>query len=274
VDGKARIHLGSLRARGLDARDVDVEIELAHGALTVPVLRLSAFGGRLHAGGSRVDLVRSPPTFSVRARAEGIDLAAVTAARGGSPSDLSGKLDAQISLDGAGAEWSAISPTLAGTVDLTLDGAHVHGKRTLHGILVNPVLGKLAEMEKRKHPVREIDTHIARATVALRAGGGRVVTASPFVARTDDGTLSVDMSYGFDKTLTVQGSLTIPPAAIDKATKGLLVPYGDTTVKFRVWGSTDEPRIELLDLEGTVKALRGSVLHGIGKKIDHALGKD
>jgi hypothetical protein len=54
----------------------------------------------------------------------------------------------------------------------------------------------------------------------------------------------------------------------------VLVPYGDATVKLRVGGNADSPRIELVDLEGTVKALRGSWIHGIAKKVEHALGKE
>jgi hypothetical protein len=195
-------------------------------------------------------------------------------ARGGSASDLSGRLDAQISLDGAGEDWSAISPNLAGSVAFSVDGAHVHGKHTVHGHIVNPLIGKLAELAKQKHPVREVDTHIDRATAAFRVGGGKITTSSPLVIHTDQGTVTFDGTVGFDRSLSITGSVVIPPATIEKATKGLLVPYGDATVKLRIDGSSESPRIQLVDLEGTVKALRGSWLHGIEKKIEHAFGKE
>jgi uncharacterized protein involved in outer membrane biogenesis len=274
VEARGRLHLGRLHARTLDARDVDAELTLERGALALSTLRLAAFGGQLTAGGSRVDLSRAAPSFALRARAEHVDLAAVAAAQGGSGSDLSGRLDADVSLDGAGTEWAAIAPTLAGTVHVSVDGAHVHGKHTLRGTVINPLIGKLAEIAKKKHPVREVDTHIEKATIALRIAGSKVTTTTPLVARTDEGTLTVDGTVGFDRTLSLTGSVVIPPSAIEKATKGFLVPYGDATVKLRIAGTADSPLIELVDLGGTVKALRGSWIHGIEKKIERALGKE
>src|SRR5262249_47053083 len=154
------------------------------------------------------------------------------------------------------------------------DGAHVHGKRTLRGTIINPLIGKLAELAKKKHPVREIDTHVEKATIALRIAGSKVTTTSPLVARTDEATVTIDGTVGFDRALSLTGSVVIPPSAIEKATKGLLVPYGDATVKLRVGGTTDTPLIELIDLAGTAKALRGSWIHGIAKKIERAVGKE
>ena len=274
VQGRGRVHLERIRAGGVDARDLDAEIELAQGTLALPTLRLSALGGRFQASGSHVDLARSPRAFALRARAERIDLAALSAARGGTPGELSGRLDADVSLDGAGADWAAVSPTLAGTVAVSVDGAHVHGKHTMRGTIVNPLIGKLAEHARQQHPVREVDTHIERAQVTLRVAGGKITTPSPLVMHTDEGTLTFDGTVGFDRSLAIDGSVVIPPATIEKATKGLLVPYGDATLKLRIGGTSDAPRIQLVDLESTVKALRGSWIRGIEKKIEHALGKD
>jgi len=257
---------------------VDVELSLEHGALSLSTLRFAAFGGLFDAGGSRVDLGHGAPAFALRAIVSRLDLAALAAARGGADGgaggEVSGRLDASVSLDGAGGDWAAIAPTLAGTAQISVDGAHVHGKRTLRGTIINPLIGKIAEAARKKHPVREIDTTLSRVTVALRVGGGKVTTTAPLTALTEEGVVTVDGTVGFDHALALTGSVVIPPAAIDKATKGLLVPYGDATVKVRVGGTTDAPRIELVDLEGTVKALRGSWIHGIARKVERAFGKD
>jgi hypothetical protein len=280
LDVHGKLHLGRLHARALDARDLDLDVALDHGLLSLPTLRFSAFGGAFTASGSRVDLAHGVPAFALRAGVEHLDLAALAAARATSAtpaapaSEISGKLDATVSLDGAGLSWAAIAPHLAGTVQLSVDGVHVKGKRTVRGTIVNPLIGKLAERAKQKHPVREIDTTVTRATVALRVAGGVVSTTTPLSALTEEGTVTIEGTVGFDEKLSLLGSVVIPPAVIDKATKGLLVPYGDATVKVRIDGTTQSPRIELLDLEGTVKALRGSWLHGIARKVEHAFGKE
>jgi hypothetical protein len=269
VVAHGRLHLARLSAAKLDARDVEAELSLEKGSLAISTLRFAAYGGRLSAGGSRVDLSGAAPAFAVRARAERLDLAALAA--GG---DVSGKLDADVDLAGAGADWAAVAPTLSGTVKLALDGAHVHGKHTLRGTIINPLLHKLAERARQKHPVREVDTNIARADVLFAVGAGRVRTASPLVAHADEGTLTFEGSVGFDRTLAISGSVVIPPAAIEKLSKGWLVPESDATVKLRIDGTTEKPRIELLDLAGAARSLRGSFWNGVGKKIDHALGNE
>jgi hypothetical protein len=105
-------------------------------------------------------------------------------------------------------------------------------------------------------------------------GSGRVRTASPLAAHADEGTLTFEGSVGFDRTLAISGSVVIPPAAIEKLSKGWLVPESDATVKLRIDGTTEKPRIELLDLAGAARSLRGSFWNGVGKKIDHALGNE
>lgn len=269
LDVRGKLHLARLSAAKLDARDVDAELALEKGSLSISTLRFGAYGGRLSAGGSRVDLAGAAPAFRVKARAERLDLAVLAA--GG---DVSGQLDADVDLAGAGADWASIAPTLSGTVKLALDGAHVRGKHTLRGTIVNPLLHKLAERARRKHPMREVDTTISRAEVLFAVGSGRVRTASPLVAHADEGTLTFQGSVGFDRTIAVNGSVVIPPAAIEKLTKGWLVPESDATVTLRVDGTTEAPRIELLDLAGTARSLRGSFWNGVGKKIDHAVGND
>jgi hypothetical protein len=273
IEAHGKLRLRRLRARALDARDVDAEVSLERGALLLRALRFAAFGGAVTANGSRVELSHGVPAFALRGKVEHLDLAALAAARGEGTPDVQGRLDAEISLDGAGVDWASVAPTLAGSVKIEIGGAHVHTRHTLHATIINPLLGQLAELQKKKHPVREVDMQIVRASAALRVGGGKVSTSSPLTAVTEDGTLTLSGAVGFDKSLALSGSVAIPPAALEKATSGKLVPYGPVIVKLRIDGTTADPKIELLDLGATAKALLGSGIHGLAKRVEHALGK-
>ena len=168
LEAHGTLRLGRLHARALDARDLTAEVALDHGALRLPKLRFSAFGGTVIGDGSSLEMGRGVPAFGLRVRAERLDLASLAAGR-----DVTGRLDADVALDGAGIDWASIAPTLDGTVRLALEGVHVHTVHTVRGTVINPLLGEIAERFKKKHPVREVDMRVDRADVALRAGGGK-----------------------------------------------------------------------------------------------------
>jgi uncharacterized protein involved in outer membrane biogenesis len=261
IDGKLR--LGRLHVRALDARDVTVELDLAGGAATLRALRFSALGGAVVAGGSRVDFAHGEPAFAVRAHVDHLDLSALPGSAWSR-----GRVDADVTLDGRGATWPAIAPTLAGTVGLDLTDAHVHTMHTVRATILNPLLGKLAAKAKEKKPVREVDMSIPRAAIRVRVAGNQVTTTTPARAETEDGTLTLDGAVGFDGHLALGGVIVIPPAALDKASSGKLVPFKDVTVKLRVLGQSSDPQIELLELGKTFEALAGSGVHGLVRKVE------
>jgi hypothetical protein len=269
LDAHGTIHVGRLHAGSFDARDVDVGLALRDGSIALTLLRLEAFGGVINAAGSRVDLARPSPSFSVHARAEHLDLATLAAASANASagSEVAGKLDADVSLEGSGADWTAIAPTLAGTVKIDASALHVHGRRTLRGTVINPLLHKLAEKANEQHTPHEVDTHIAKASVGLRIAGGAFTITSPLILAADEGTITVEGTVALDRTLALHGSVAIPPAAIERATKGFLLPYHDVTVRLRVDGPSDAPRIELLELDRTVSEFKGSWRHAVAKKL-------
>jgi hypothetical protein len=266
VEVHGKLHVGRLHARALDARDVTLEATLVRGVLDLPRLRLGVFGGTLTGDGSRVDLTHGAPSFTLRGHVERLDLSTLGA--GSDPDkELSGRLDADVSLDGAGTDWPTLAPTLAGTVKLGLAGAHVRTEHTIHGHLINPLLGGLAEREKKKHPTREVDVRIDRGSVALAVGGRKVTTTAPLTLLTDDGTIAVSGTIGFDKALALTGTVTIPPAVIEKASKGKRVPLHDLVIKVKIDGPAEDPRVEIVDLAASLGALAGSRINAIVKQI-------
>ena len=266
IEGRGKLRVDKLHARGLDARDVVLDAKLDRGAFSLDALRLSALGGTLVANGSRVDLRGAAPSFVVRAKIDRLDLAALAASRGDTSGDLKGRLGADVSLDGAGASFAHIAPRLTGTLKVDIVSAHVHTMHTIRGTIVNPLLAKAAKKKKEKEPVREIDMAIERATSTLHVGGGRLSTTSMFF-KTEDGTVDLSGSIGFDRSYALLGTVVIPPAVIEKSSKGKLVPFGDVTVRVRVDSSPEGPRIELVDLGSTVASLLGARMHGIVKRI-------
>ena len=260
VDGKLRV--GRLHVRDMDARDVVAEVGLDKGVADLRTLRFSLLGGAFTANGSRVDLSRVEPAITLRARVEHLDLSALPASHWSR-----GHLDADLALDGQGTTWAALAPTLAGTAGLDVTDAHVHSIFSLRGTILNPLLRKLAEKSKEKHPVREMDMTLARASLKVRVGNDQATTLTPARVETEDGKLTVDGTVGFDGRLALGALAVIPAAAFRQTTGGRLAPLGDVPVTARVTGTSSAPEVEFVDLDQTMKALAGAGVHALGLKL-------
>jgi hypothetical protein len=104
------------------------ETSLRGQKLTLKRLSVNAFDGNVVGAGSYDMAQPDSPAFSFRGKVNSLDVAALGSQLGaGSAFQMSGRLNADLDVTGAGAEWEAISQALAGSGALQVDDGVLKG---------------------------------------------------------------------------------------------------------------------------------------------------
>ncbi|MBW2275808.1 MAG: DUF748 domain-containing protein [Deltaproteobacteria bacterium] len=112
--GQATLRSPSGKVGGGEYRNLVVEVAMAAKRVTLEKLEADAFEGRLAASG-RYDMSQATPRFSLSAMLIGMQVEALVVATGGGPAPLTGKIDGQFDLAGAGSGWDEMKPRLGAT---------------------------------------------------------------------------------------------------------------------------------------------------------------
>jgi hypothetical protein len=177
--------------------------------------------------------------------------------------DMSGATIATASLSKAAGSALVLSlvgrlkPALRTDLQIELGSARLR-QVSFKGEILNPLLSKLVERMQRRQPPAPRETAIQklRARVALRGGRLHLREDAPLRVQTEEAALRFAGSIGLDGGLALDGQIDIEPAAIQAATRGRLRPQREIPVLVRVTGTRDAPRIEFVDLQRTLAALR------------------
>jgi uncharacterized protein involved in outer membrane biogenesis len=106
--------------RGTEYRDLATNLAVADGRVEIEKASLRAFDGELSAEGT-YDTGAAQPRFDVRTRVQKVRVEQLLAGRAPALARvLSGQLDTQLALRGAGSSWEQIRPVLNGSGDLRL----------------------------------------------------------------------------------------------------------------------------------------------------------
>lgn len=172
-DLAGRLQLGSLRLKGLDLSDVDLQLTLAGGQLTLKQFSAGVAGGQVTASGV-LDARQQPARYQVHKQVLGVNVRPLLQTL--AQSDLlEGKGDLEAQVQGSGLSEQALRNGMQGKVTLKLsDGA-------LHGINLPEMIrearatltGKGAEQVKEARK-----TDFSALTASFQIANG--------VARTDD----------------------------------------------------------------------------------------
>lgn len=246
--------LDRVRAADVDLVDVKGRATLRRGALVFDALELDAWGGRVIAGGSRVDLVERPPSYRLTGRVDDMDVGAALRAHTELGGAIEGAGDLRFDLSGRGLDRAALERTLRG--QLVFEGERL----TLTHVDV--AAGLLAGLQQAGAPLpprlRDLapdGTTLRDFEARLRASDRRLLLDEPLRARTGFGALTLEGAVGFDGALDLAGTASLGPALVEDWTGGLLAPSADVDVPLRVIGSWAEPRVVVLDARPLVRAL-------------------
>ncbi len=227
---------------------------LAGRQLTAKGTAIEVFGGTL-AGKARVDLAQPRPHFRVGGAARGVSLAPLLAARRSRlAAHVAGRLDADVSLAGAGVRRRAVRRSLRGTARIDVRDGVLAGVN-----LVDEVLGAATGVERagrlvparlrRKRPALfgAADTRFQELRATARIRNGRAVT-DDLVLRTDAYTVTGRGHSDLDGNVDLTARFVAGPAL----TADVLA-----SVKDARWVTNDRQLVEVpFRVTGRFPALR------------------
>jgi AsmA protein len=252
LSGEARVKLGTVRMKGLDARNVLARVRVKEDEVTVDEARLDAFGGSVSAAGTKVRLARKDAPFRIVA-----DLKGIAAEQGlamlWDQKVVSGAVDARLDLSGAGLEPGRIAEAATGALGGALRGG------TFHGVdLVASVVAPIAQ----KLPFGASKLAGGGATALgrelgfeFRVSEGMARLAKPLLARRAEGDLALEGGVRLDGTLDMPGTVQLSPDLVSRLTGGRARPSAPIPVMFRLSGPAWKPRVVDVGVEAAVQAI-------------------
>jgi AsmA protein len=252
LSGEARVKLGTVRVRKLDARNVLARVRVQEDEVTVEEARLDAFGGSVSAAGTRLRLARKDAPFRIVA-----DLKGIAAEQGlamlWDRKVVSGAVDARLDLSGAGLEPGRIAEAATGAL-----GGALRGGTFLGADLVASVTAPIAQ-------------RLPFAASKLGAGGptslgqdlgfelqvseGMARLAKPLQARRAEGDLTLQGGVRLDGTLDMPGTIQLSPDLVARLTGGRARPSAPIPVPFRLAGPAWKPSVVDVGVEQAVSAI-------------------
>ena len=206
MDGTLSYRAGSVKANGLDIRQVRLGADLKEGILKLDPVSFAFNRGELN-GTARIDANRATPYSTVDFRLSGYPLESIIAPRGGAPT-VTGRALGRAKLEGPGASIHALAASSKGTISLVVPQGQMRSAfAELLGINVGAGIRKLLTGDQSTSDIR---CAVADFTVARG-----IATARTFVIDTD--------------VVLAQGTGTID--------------LGAETLNLRIDGETKKPRL-------------------------------
>ncbi len=238
------LDVGKLQSGKLQATNVHAQVRLAGGVLEIEVLDAALYGGKLSAGGTRVDLGAPEPAWSLRAKLDGVDLAdAMKQVSGSAP--LSGRTSAALALQGNGIEWAKLRQQMTGSADVALANGALSGA-DLGGDALAAVTKGLSALGQAKAAQRVSGkTEIRDLAASFGIQDGWMKAKRPLAFSTPAGKVELGGRVGLDEKLDLEGTLAMPRAALaDVAPKALRLPE-TLSVPVGLGGTLTAPSVQV-----------------------------
>jgi AsmA protein len=253
VDVKARVT--SLTTQGTNLRNVDLEARLAQGALTMRQLDFDAYGGRVDADGTRVELARDPLRYDVKARLRGVQAASLLDRWTKLGSTLQGDLNSQIDVAGSGLGWEQMVQSVAGSLSLELLGGSFSGLNVVQST-VEPLQKALAVAAPGRVDLgRKLTTDFRRLAGRFELKNGALRLPEQMSLQTSAGTVHLGGRIGLDYDLDLDGAIDLTPDLIRRMTGGRVKPSQAVPLNFGLGCTLRRPCVQGLDVSRTVAQL-------------------
>ncbi len=264
LSGEARLRLGLLKMKGVEARNVLARVRVKEDQVTLEQAQLQAFGGSVDAAGTTVRLAHPDEPFKVVTKLQGVSAEQVLALLGDRKL-LSGTLDMDLNLNGPGLDRPSILKQLTGILEGEIRGGQFHGKD-----LVSSVAGPLAsKLPFGKKPAEGKSTSLGKQLpFNLQIKDGVAHLAKPLKFDAGQGEVELTGGIGLDGSLRLPATVALTPDFVAKLTGGRVKPDAPVPLTFRVAGAATSPRVEGLSVDAAAKALASQAATGaIGKAL-------
>jgi AsmA protein len=284
LDATVRSNGGSLR--DIDYQKLDGQVSLRGQKVRFERLTLSAFDGSIEGAGSYDMAKPDAPAFSLQGKVDGIDVGALADHFGaGRTLQLTGRLKANLDVDGYGTEWEVIRDALTGNGALEVADGVLKGVNIAESILGNltgiPGLSNLISpgvREKYPELFGMDDTVFEALAGKMTLGNGEALLDQLALAANDyrlDGKGSIQLDNALDIAMTFVASqgLTEDLIRSAKEIQYLTNANGRFQIPLRLGGSMPTFRAQP-DIQYATRQLSESLVQtGISKGLEALLGK-
>ncbi len=231
----------------LEASDVNARGQLKDGLLMLQQGQANLYQGRVDLAGTRVNLTAPMPEWTLQARLQGVDMSSAMSNLTGQASPLQGRVDASLSLDGKGAEWSAIAPTLTGQGSLVLrDGVLT---TTDLGAQLASGLARGLQAVGRTGEAKSVSglpgkTPLNQLTSSFHVRNGWLELDQPLAFEAPFGSARLGGRISLAKQLNLRGQVALSQTFVASALQGFNLPIrGPVEVPVTVGGTLQAPSI-------------------------------
>jgi AsmA protein len=271
----ARLASASGRLYGLEYSDLRGRLRYADGRATLEETRARVYEGALVASGRYEPADDGTPRFALQSRLENVQTGALLASRfPGAGALLTGRLNADLSLDGRGSAWEQIQRALTGRGTLRLDEGRLRDVNLVESILrqmtgVTGLSGLLSPKLRQEYPAvfGTGETRFQSLDTALEVREGRVrlpdlrLSAHDY-GLTASGQVSLTGEVDLDGRLLPSPALTGALVGEARPLRFLTTQGGRLEVPFRLRGPVTGVRVEP-DLEYVAQTLQRNLLSGL-----------
>jgi len=253
LSGEARVRIGLLKARKVEARDVVALIRVQGDEVVVEKGGASAFGGSLSAAGSRVRLASPEEPFQAKVTARGVELQQALLPFT-DKKIVSGKFDGVVDLGGGGLAKPDLARTLVGLLSGTIQDGTFHGMD-----LVAEAAGPLARALPFGMAGKEGkggSTSLGKVQpFELEFKDGFARLKKPIKVSRAEGDIDVSGGFRVDGTVDMPVTVALSPQTVASITGGRARPGAPVPVAFRLAGPAWSPSISGMDLKPAVNAI-------------------
>lgn len=249
VEGTASI--GRVTNGTLVLENLESQMVLRKGVLSLEQARAGFHGGTLDATGTRIELDEEVPEWTLVANLSGVELGSAFAGLSGIRA-LDGALSGALELEGAGADWEAIRDDLQGSGRLQVADGELQGLDL--GSELRRELAVVSRALGREVPVPEVQrepTRLGDFATSINVDDGWIHLTRPIAFDAPVvGRGSVTGRIGLDRSLDLQGTVSLPPEFVASATNGRFTPEQPVKVPLQIGGTAESPsvRIDPVDL--------------------------
>jgi uncharacterized protein involved in outer membrane biogenesis len=284
LDATVRSNRGSLR--DIAYQNLNGQVLLRGQKVRFEQLTLSAFDGSIVGAGSYDMAKPDAPAFSLQGKVDGLDVGALAAHFGGGRTlQMTGRLKANLDVDGYGSEWEVIRDALTGNGALEVADGVLKGVNIAESILGSltgiPGLSNLISPGVRsKYPeLFGMDDTVFEALAGkMTLGNGEALLDQLTLAAHDyrldgKGIIQLDNALDIAMTFVASQGLTEDLIRSAKEIQYLTNANGRLQMPFRIGGSMPTFRAQP-DLQYATRRLSESLVQtGLSKGLEALLGK-
>ena len=255
--GHATAKIDVLRKSKVDFRNVVADAKIVEDEVTVQTLSTDAFGGRISANGTTVRLARRKMPFHLIAQTQNVDvsqaLTIVTERK-----LLTGTLNSNLNLSGAGTDKDDLIHSLSGSVDGHLLNAKFLSRDLIASI--SSPLAKALPLGFGRAKSEGAGTSLGKdLPFAISVENGFAKLKAPLHISTTEAQLALTGGFHLDGNLDLAGTINLAPFTVASLTGGKVALGEAIPIDLKIVGPASSPTVIPVDLNAAVGTIAKQV---------------